>query len=393
MDVAVIGGSGTAGRSILGGLSSDLSVTAFSRTSPPELLPANILWNPVDVSCKEVIKETFQRRRVDTLIYAAAGQPIVSTYSPFSVSAMRRLSHRFRRRDIYSDRDLENVSYLTQTFDPEHNNLKLFSNVVEVLRDMGQPLQHIILLTGGMYYGIQTGPVFDKQWTGILTEESPRHIGENWYFDLEDYAGVIGRTLCPVTILRPSYILYEGGFVRQNLAHSIGIYLESQRRIGGKAVFPGGAGNYHCSWSFTPSSVMGRLVNWTIHRRDVWGQVFNSVAKTPVTWSLIWPQLAALYGLEVEVPAQPLSLGRQFRSNISGYPILAEHGYDPEYFTPLDFIDIAMVCDWNMVYSMKKAMDFGFDANADIFQPFVLERQRLLGREKMLFPSSLTQAL
>jgi nucleoside-diphosphate-sugar epimerase len=386
MNVILIGGSGTAGRSILAWLSSDLSVLAVSRTRPADPLPSHVRWKAVDLERRDSIRSALQNEPVDILIYAAAGQPIVSKYKPVNVAALRRLAQRVGRKPRHQPSDYHKAALITQTYDPGHRNFALFNNVIEVLQERPVPLQHVILLTGGMSYGIQSGPVFDPHWTGLLTEESPRHLGPNWYYDMEDYAAYLRHAYCPVTLLRPSYILYEGGFVRQNLAHSIGLYLECQRQLGAKAVFPGGEENYHCSWSFTPSSLIGRQVDWIIHRRDSWGEVFNSVADQPLTWSTLWPRLAAAYGLEVEVPRLPVSVGLQVREHLSDYPLLVAHGYDTDYFTPLDFIDIAMVCYWNMVYSMEKATRLGFDANADIYRPFALEQQRLNDWRRTLAP-------
>lgn len=379
MDVMLIGGTGTAGRSILGHLSGDLSVLAVSRTKPAEPLPRHVRWMSVDISTRENVKEAFKKEAVDTLIYAAAGQPVISKYKPFDVAALRRLAKRVSRERLHPADVYLKAAMLTQTYDPDRRNYCLFSNVVNALRELGKPVRHIVLLTGGMYYGIQGGPIFNPGWTGLLTEESPRYPGLNWYYDMEDYAENLRQNFCPVTVLRPSYILYEGGFVRQNLAHSIGLYLACQRQLGAKAVFPGGEENYHCSWSFTPSSLIGRQVDWVIHRPDLWGGVFNSVAEQPITWSTLWPQLAAAYGLDVEVPKHPISVGKLFREHLDDYPLVTAHGYDPDYFTPMDFIDIAMVCYWNMVYSMEKATALGFSAAANVARPFTLEQQRLEG--------------
>lgn len=377
MDVILIGGTGTAGRSILGNLSDDLSVLAVSRTAPAEQLPGHVRWKSVDISQKRNVISALRDEPADVLVYAAAGQPIVSKYTPFDVAALRRLAKRIQQRSRHSSDEYIKAAILTQTYDPKHKNLLLFSNVVEAMKDLGKPIRHIVLLTGGMYYGIQCGPIFSSGWSGVLTEDSPRYPGPNWYYDMEDYADEVRRNFCPVTVLRPSYILYEGGFVRQNLAHSIGLYLESQRQLGAKAIFPGGKENYHCSWSFTPSSLIGRQVDWVIHRPDVWGEVFNSVAEQPITWATLWPRLAASYGLEVEVPDQPISVGKLVRERLNNFPLLSAHGYDPEYFTPLDFIDIATVCYWNMVYSMEKASKLGFSAAADVARPFFMEQERM----------------
>ncbi len=377
MNICLVGASGTAGRSILADLGGDLSILALSRTPSPDALPANVRWKSADIQNRDALRAALKDEAIDTLVYAAAGQPIVAKYNPISVAALRRLAQRVERKPSHSFSEFFKTSLITQTYDPGHRNFAMFNSVVQVLQERKRPIKHIVLISGGMSYGIHTGPVFNSEWTGQLAEDSPRHEGPNWYYDMEDYAALLRANYCPVTVLRPSYILYEGGFVRQNLAHSIGLYLESQRQLGAPAIFPGGEENYDCSWSFTPSSLIGRQVDWVVHDQDQWGECFNAVGQTPIKWSVLWPQLAKAYGLTVEVPRLALSLGRHVRANLTDYPLLAAHEYNLDYFSPIDFIDIAMVNYWDMVYSMDKAISRGFDADADVMHPFAFEQQRL----------------
>jgi hypothetical protein len=114
-----------------------------------------------------------------------------------------------------------------------------------------------------------------------------------------------------------------------------------------------------------------------VQRPDTWGQTFNVAASEAPPWSVLWPQLAALYGLPVAVPDQPLSVGRMMRADPAAAARLRALGYDLGGFTPIDFIDLAMVCDWDQVLSMRKAQDLGFDANADILRPIAGEQVRL----------------
>src|SRR5687767_2608083 len=120
MNVCLVGASGTAGRSILSWLGSDLSVLAVSRSRPVDALPAHVRWKHVDIEQRHSIRAALRDEPVDTLIYAAAGQPIVSQYEPIHVGALRRLAQRIGRRASHDAAEYYKTALITQTYDPGH---------------------------------------------------------------------------------------------------------------------------------------------------------------------------------------------------------------------------------------------------------------------------------
>lgn len=367
MTILLVGGTGNAGSSILGGLAGR-EVLSVSRSQPAATPAPGIRWKPVDLENPATLRRALAGEQIDTLIFAAGGKLHLAPYEPIHVAAVRRLTHRLRRRNDFTAADYRRAAALTQSLDEEGENIGRFRTAVEAVRASGAGLRHIIMLTGGMYYGVHTGPIFDKSWSGELSEESPRSVGPNWYFEIEDYAARLAQELCPVTVLRPSFILTEGH--GQNLAYCICMYLEHQKRMGLKGTFPGGAGNYLCEFSLTPSILFGEFVAWVLDNPQLWGETFNVTCDKAVTWRELWTQLCEWYGLEVDVPAMPQSLGRRIRELALEDGILQEQGFSPVYFTPFDFIDMTMVCDWPAKYSMRKAAGLGFRSDADVMATF-----------------------
>lgn len=377
MKVLVIGGSGTVGFALLHGLGRDCEVIALSRTAPPVPLPHGVRWRAADIADAHSIQQALQGEPIEVLIYAAFTFTETSASKPLCVAAARRLAHRVRNQGVWEDAQLIRAAQLTYSLDIAQSNLRLFRNVIDAVRDDRAPLQHVILVTGAKTYGVQWGPTFGSSWQMPLTEDAPRHPGPNWYFDLEDYGAALTLSGLPVTVLRPGFVLDELGLGRLNLAHSLCVYLGLLRQCGVPAIFPGGSGNYQSRWSMTPSALLGRIASWIIHCPETWGLAFNVAAHDAPSWANLWPVLASLYGLAVEVPEQPLSIGASMRADARSIALLRHMGYNPAGATPIDFIDQAMVCDWDQVLSMRKAQQWGFDATADLIRPFIVEKERL----------------
>lgn len=377
MKALVVGGSGTVGLAIVHGLAECCEVLAISRTPPPVPLPSGSRWIRTDIADPCSLRSALQGAAIDVLIYAAFAPDPAATPKPFNVAALRRLAHRVRNQRSWSEAQLTRAARITYALDSGNRNLDLFRTVVDIARVAQPTLRHVILITGAKAYGVQWGPTFGSPWPMPLTEDSPRHAGPNWYFHVEDHAAALTRSGLPVTVVRPPFVLDEWGGGRLNLAQSLCLYLELLKRRGDPAVFPGGVASYSKCWSMAPSSLIGRLVAWLARSPATWGQAFNVAASDCPAWATLWPALADLYGLPVVVPEQPVSVGAALRADPGSIRQLRTLGYDPDSFTPIDFIDLAMVCDWDQILSMRKAESLGFDAAADIIRPFTLEKARI----------------
>lgn len=377
MKALVVGGSGTVGLAIVHGLADCCNVLAISRSPPPIALPSGSRWIGADIDDPRSIGSALQGAAIDVLIYAAFAPDPASTSKPFNVAALRRLAHRVRDQHAWSEAQLTRAARITYALDADHRNLNLFRAVVDTVRARQPTLRHFILITGAKTYGVQWGPTFGSPWSMPLTEESPRHAGPNWYFEVEDHAAALTRSGLPVTVVRPPFVLDEWGVGRLNLAQSLCLYLELLKQRGDPAVFPGGLGGYSRRWSLAPSSLIGRLVAWLARTPATWGQTFNVAAPDTPSWAALWPALAGLYELPFVVPNQPVSVGSTLRADAGSTRRLRALGYDPDGFTPIDFIDLAMVCDWDQILSMRKAETLGFDATADLLRPFTLEQARI----------------
>lgn len=377
MKALVVGGSGTVGLAIVHGLANCCDVLAISRSPPCVPLPQGTCWIHADFGDPRSIQAALQGADIDVLIYAAFAPDAASTPKPFNVAALRRLAHRVRRQPSWDAAQLQRAARISYALDTEHRNVQLLRTVIDTVRASQSALRHIILVTGAKTYGVQWGPTFGSPWTMPLTEESPRHPGPNWYFEVEDHAAALTRSGLPVSIIRPPFVLDEWGVGRFSLAQSLCLYLALLKQRGDPARFPGGIGGYAARWSMAPSSLIGRFVAWLAQTPAAWGQAFNVAADEAPPWAALWPQLAALYGLPVDVPDQPVSVGNMLRADAESTRRLRALGFDPDGFTPIDFVDLAMVCDWDQVLSMGKAKALGFNATADIVRPFEREQARL----------------
>ncbi len=182
--------------------------------------------------------------------------------------------------------------------DPElmSHNLQLFKNSIEPLLEAhGSGLVHVSLLQGAKAYGFHVGrsPLPAK-------ERSARDDHENFYFLQEDVLRRLSEGApWSWTVLRPQVVYGESTGSPMNLLPAIGVYAALERARGRPLCFPGGTPVVQ---EATDARLLARAIGWAGESRAAGNEIFNVTNGDVFSWSDIWPQIAAGFGMEVGEP-------------------------------------------------------------------------------------------
>jgi nucleoside-diphosphate-sugar epimerase len=187
--------------------------------------------------------------------------------------------------------------------DPElmRYNLRLFENAIEpLLGAHGSSIVHISLLQGAKAYGLHVGrsPLPAK-------ESAPRDTHENFYFLQEDALRHLSEEAhWSWTILRPQVVYGESIGSPMNLLPAIGVYASLEKARGRPLCFPGGPPAVQ---EAVDARLLARAISWAGESREAGNEIFNVTNGDIFSWSDVWPQIAAAFGMEVGEP-KPIRL-------------------------------------------------------------------------------------
>lgn len=149
-------------------------------------------------------------------------------------------------------------------------NAMMLRNVVDPLTSAARNFQHVVLIHGGKAYGVHL-PGMDLPLP--LREDLPRHIGQNFYYEQEDYiaAKAAGQNWS-WTILRPDQII--GPSVASSLSSLLilALFAALRREAGLDMPAPSGCSVVH---DMTDAALVAEATEWAMTAPTAKGQAFN----------------------------------------------------------------------------------------------------------------------
>lgn len=202
--------------------------------------------------------------------------------------------------------------------DQMRTNLTMLKNVMEPVM-AGGSLHHMSLLQGAKAYGthIHRIPVPAK-------EAAPRDPHENFYWLQEDYvreqAAARGFAW---TIFRPQLIIGGAVGVAMNLAPVIGAYAAICAYEHRPFSYPGGPSYV---WETVDSRICAAALHWAAQSEAAHFETFNVTNGDVFEWRNLWPELAAVLGVETG-PDEPRSMAGFLPQKADVWQkIAAQHG-------------------------------------------------------------------
>jgi len=177
-------------------------------------------------------------------------------------------------------------------------NLAMLRNLVQAAEARCTDLRKVVLVTGAKFYGIQWGATRTP-----CRESDPRQLPPNFYYDQEDFLreASAGKRWAWVNLIPPFVSGYAVGNP-MNLVLGVGLYAAACRELGLPLRFPGSAGAYESLHQIADARVIGDAAAWAAQADTADNQAFNVTNGDPARWSRTWPQVAALFGMEVAEP-------------------------------------------------------------------------------------------
>ncbi len=243
-------------------------------------------------------------------------------------------------------------------------NGPMLENLLDGLKQVGAPLQRVVLYQGAKVYGVHLGPV-----QAPFFEDTPRHMPPNFYFTQEDTlrrraaAGEFG-----FSILRPDVVVGDVAGNPMNIAMVIGVFATLCKATGTPFRFPGPGQVYDGVLAqFTDARLLGRASLWAATDEAAAGEAFNYVHE-PFRWRRVWQQVADAFDLEVAPPLR-MSLAQQMADKAPLWERLVQaHGLQPMPYEKLvgwAFGDFIFNTAFDMISDMGKIRRAGFNETID----------------------------
>jgi nucleoside-diphosphate-sugar epimerase len=265
-------------------------------------------------------------------------------------------------------------------------NGPMLENLLDGLKNVGAPLERVVLYQGAKVYGVHLGPA-----PAPFYEDHVRHIPPNFYYTQEDTlrrradAGEFEWS-----ILRPDVVIGDVVGNPMNMAMVIGVFAALSRATGTPLRFPGSAKVYDGVFAqFTDARLLGRASLWSATADAARAEAFNYVHE-PFRWERIWRQIGQGLGLEV-APPMKMKLANQMADKAPLWSKLArEHGLREIPYDKLvgwGFGDFIFNTEFDMVSDMGKIRRAGFNETIDSAAS-ILAAIRRLQDKKVLPPYS-----
>jgi nucleoside-diphosphate-sugar epimerase len=180
-------------------------------------------------------------------------------------------------------------------------------NIIEGLEAAGANLQHVYANEGGKWYGQAIGPIKTP-----CSEEDPRHLPPNFYYNMEDYMKdrVAHGAKWTWSALRPNPVAGYSEGSAMNIANSIAVYAVICKELGIAMRFPGSEFSWNAVNDVCDADLLADAMIYISTNPQCHNQGFNINNGDLFRWKWLWPKLAAHFGLECG-PIMPMSLDKQ----------------------------------------------------------------------------------
>lgn len=256
-------------------------------------------------------------------------------------------------------------------------NLAILNNLLDGVERASAQVGHIVLITGGKAYGSHLGP-----YKTPARERDRRVMGPMFYYDQADAIREwADRRGAAWTEIRPDGIIGPSIGSPMNLLQGIAAFAAVSREQGIPLRFPGSfsAWSRHV-YELTDTDLLGRAVIWALRADAARNQVFNLSNGDLFRWEHLWPEIAAFFEMDMDVP-QPMSLTTHMAEQRTVWERLSErHGLVStkwEDVVSWAFMDAMLRLDTDLIQSTIKIRQAGFPGCEDSHESFLSHLGRL----------------
>ncbi|KAJ5082886.1 hypothetical protein N7532_011929 [Penicillium argentinense] len=297
-------------------------------------------------------------------------------------------------------------------------NSTLLSNFLVGLKEANLQPKRFLLQTGAKNYGFHMGPA-----TNPSFESDPRVLLEdNFYYPQEDaLINYCEETGAAWNVVRPSYIIgavHDGSL---NFLIGLAIFGAVQSHLGKPLDFPGDYAAWDREFCQSTALLNAYFEEWVTLTENAANEAFNIQDGLSSTCGRFWPYLASWFGTSWNPPEEDPSKYKittcRHTNTPRGYgptgttrstfsllewsgkaevqkaweKLAKDHGLALDPFTEgnraqiFGMSDSAVLGDWPLSLSMRKARKLGFFGTADSFET-AFEAIQDLARLKLVVP-------
>lgn len=263
------------------------------------------------------------------------------------------------------------------------SNVAMLANVVEAAAARSSELHHVHLVEGTKWYGVHLGPHRTPS-----SEDDPRHLPPNFYYDQEDLLMALRREQrWTWSACRPTVVCEFDPARARNLPTIIAAYAAICRELGVPLDFPGTLAGYETLNEVTDASHLAEAVLWLATRASGTDRAFNITNGDAFRWRYMWPRLAAMLGIACGEPRDIRLANWMTDKGPVWDRIVERYGLVPR---PLEetalwaFGDVVFRQDWDVLCNLTRLRRTGFVGSVDSTKMF--ERQFTQYRAARLMP-------
>lgn len=393
----VVGATGTLGVNIVSYLAehTDWEILALSRSASKSLeVRAGVHAVAVDVTNPAALKSALRHWRITHVFYAAALTNKTEDFKQFDLPNIRRAIKvgKFFMPLIESIPPIRRAFHLNfaktaEAYDEDGINEHMLKTVVSVCEEKPHQLESFVLVTGGKYYGAHLGPHFHKNWKQPFEENDPAADCINFYLPLEQYLKDRSPTNWKYTIVRPSFVVGKSKRAVRNILTAIAVYASILKELGSDLIFPGDDKSADAVIDMSDAQLISAFMHWLSIQKQIKNEAFNITNDQPISWRDLWAGIAAHFEMTAAYPEQGVRLDKMFSEHPNIWEEMVKkydlQPYKLEEICSFAFLAKSVAADWDMVYSMQKAKDLGFQHPTDNVEMFVryieaLRKERII---------------
>lgn len=172
-------------------------------------------------------------------------------------------------------------------------NVAMLAATLDAVVPAARGLAHVHLVEGGKWYGLHLGPIATP-----AREDAPRPQTPNFYHGQEDLLCERQRGQ-PWTwsASRPNILCDFAPGRARNLTSSLGAYAAILKELDMPLHFPGSAARWTALMELTDATLLANAITHIATDSRAANQAHNVTNGDVFRWNLIWPQLAAHFGM------------------------------------------------------------------------------------------------
>ena len=251
------------------------------------------------------------------------------------------------------------ATHAEQLVENASDNLKLLSNLLNVVEKVAARLEHVHLVQGGKYYGVHIGP-----FPTPAQEDDARAPIVNFNYDQQDF--LIHRSSQATwswSASRPNTLIHYSPANARNLVSTLGAYAAICRELGAALDFPGNQGAYESITQVTSIDLLARGIHWMTTTERCANQAFNLTNTDVFRWQDLWPQLASAFDMPVGT-VRPMRVADIFQHHDPVWRQLSERHKlkisNLELVANWSFADATLERHWDEILCHNKTREYGF---------------------------------